>query len=343
MRDYYEPKFLRGLIEQTLPPRLFFRTRFFNDVVKFPTTKVSFEFMENKNRMIPYARPDGGSVSLDRDGYQLETYTPPLVSGSRMITPETLDMKLPGEAEWNSGYDPTERAERLAARDLMDLQNAIVRKEEYMCARVKQDGYLQVSKGKKVEYGFTNIEEADASGKWTDSYDIVTKLYDKVRELRKRGVNPDMVILGAGAGHALMTNKGFTKLVNNLNNLIFVRDTTSQELEQGLSYLCHLTVPGLSLDFYEYTDIFYDDASGESKPYVDDDAVIIQSSKERNMMLYGAVTVIDESGQYMSESGQYVPSLDIQRDPPGRKLILSSRPLPMPVDVNAWYVLRGVV
>ncbi|MBR0155099.1 MAG: major capsid protein, partial [Treponema sp.] len=88
------------------------------------------------------------------------------------------------------------RAAKIAARDIMDLQETIWRREEYMCARVKQDGKL-IIKGKGVneivDYGFENIALVDESSRWTPTFDIMGQLRDIASEMRKDGVNPDML------------------------------------------------------------------------------------------------------------------------------------------------------
>ena len=75
--NYYEPKYLRGVIEKSLPVRSFFRNRFFSEAVTFPTETVSFEFAANKRLLLPYSTLRGGAVPVDREGYQLKTFTPP--------------------------------------------------------------------------------------------------------------------------------------------------------------------------------------------------------------------------------------------------------------------------
>ncbi|MBQ6111385.1 MAG: major capsid protein, partial [Synergistaceae bacterium] len=80
--------------------------------------------------------------------------------------------------------------------------------------------------------------------------------------------------------------------------------------------------------------------AGMNKPLIDEGTAILQSSQERNMMLYGAVTYIKDN-EYAVSMGRYVPYVVTSQDPPVRKLILSSRPLPMPMDNESWYVLKN--
>lgn len=335
--NYYEPKYLRGVIQKLLPLRLFFRTRFFADGITFPTETVSFEFASDKRRLLPYADPRLPSPSVDREGYQLKTFTPPLLSGSRTITNDTIAMKLLGEQPYNSGMTPDERAAQIAANDLSELQDALFRKEEYMCARVKQDGKLETDNG-VIDYGFSNIENTNASAKWNAGFDILGKLRSKAKDLRKNGTNPDMLILGADAALALMNNTAFKEYLASTNILVEPHD----DIEDGVNYLCRIQVPGLFLDVYEYNEYYSDPATGTLTPVIDDKTAILQSSRESNFMLFGAVSYVKDRS-YVTEMGEYVPYVVYSEDPPAQKLIVSSRSLPMPRDIDSWAVMKNVI
>ena len=199
MRDFYEPRFMAGVIKKTQGLKTFFKSRFFNNSITFPTEKVSFEFQDGKRRLAPYVNPRLGSESIERDEFTLKTYSAPLIAPNRVITNDTLAQLILGESIWDSGITPEERAVKIAAQDIMDLQDTITRREEFMCARAKQDGKLSI-KGRGVnevvDYGFENIVNVAASDRWTPTFDIIGQLSSIAREMSKDGINPDMLILG---------------------------------------------------------------------------------------------------------------------------------------------------
>ena len=337
MRDYYEPKFLRGVIQKVLPLRMFFRTKFFTDTVTFTTETVSFEFAHDKRGLLPYANPRLPAPVVEREDYQLKTVTPPLVSGSRAISPDTVNTKLLGEVEWNSGISPDERAAKIAANDLMELQDRLFRREEYMCARVKQDGKLTLPH-EEADYGFTNIENTTNPNKWTASYDLIGKLRAKSQALRKDGTNPDMLILGSDAAVAFQNNTGIKEaLLNQSGYLVEPKD----EDYNGAHFVCKLRVPGLYLDVYEYDEYYYDEATGQTLPVMDTGTAILQSSRESNFMLFGAVNYV-ENKSHVTAIGEYIPRTVWKEDPSQQLLIVSSRPLPMPRDIESWAVMKNV-
>ena len=342
MTNYYDPKYLRGAIQSIRPARLFFRNNFFTESVRFPTKQVTFEFAENARGLLPYANDDAPAPAVSRTGYQAKTFTAPLISGSRVISPATLEMKLLGESPYNSGMSPDERARQIAANDLMELVDQLYRQEEYMCARVKQDGKLIIDgEGihQEIDYGLPFMETPTGANKWTASYDILGKLQKMARELRKHGTNPNQLIVGEGIAELFNQNQA----ILDLRRDDYFKIPDPGDLADGIIYLCTLRAPGLHLDVYEYSE-YYTDKAGDVVPVIDPGTVIMQSSRERNFLLHGAVTYIDErTREYVTEMTDYVPYVSVETNPPVKRLIVSSRVLPMPRDVNSWYVLKNAV
>ena len=327
MPNYYEPKYLRGVIQKVQPARLFFRNNFFTERVTFPTKTVTFEFAENPRGLLPYANEDLPAPAVKRTGYQAKSYPAPLISGTRVISPATLETKLLGENPYNSGLAPDDRAKQVAANDLAELLDQLYRKEEYMCARVKQDGKLTIDGDglhQDIDYGLPYLETPTGAQKWTASYDILGKLQKMARELRKQGTNPDQLIVGEGVAELFNTNQAIVDLRRD----DYFRIPDPGNLADGI------------IEYSEY----YTDNDGNVVPVIDPGTVIMQSSREIDFMLYGAVTYIDQrTGEYVTEMSDYVPYISVETNPPARRLIVSARALPMPRDVNSWYVLKNAV
>ena len=342
--NYYEPKYLRGVIKQVLPLKQFFHVRFFPENVLFATETVSIEYQRDSRELAPYTSPHFGGVMTGRGGYEVRTYHTPYLLPMTTITNDTLAQKLLGEQPYNSGITPDERAQQIAANDIMKLQDKIMRREEYMCARCIQDGKLEITGpgvNDIVDYGFTGIETVTSSDKWTSSYDLIGKLSDKAQELRKAGTNPDMLILGSAAANALLSNTKIQKAMD--MRQVDMGYINPRELEDGVMYIGRLAVPGFVGDIYSY-DEYYRDDTGQDVPLVDPSTAILISSRVRNSMLYGAITYIDvKTGEYVTEMNQYVPYTNYSVNPPVKEIYLASRPLPMPKDLDSWRVMKEVV
>ena len=192
-------------IRESKPLKQFFHLRFFPENVLFATSTVSIEYQKTQRRLAPYTSARFGGVVTDRDGYEVRTYDTPYLIPKRVITDDTAAMKLLGESPYNSGMTPEDRAAKIAAQDLLDLQDMIQRREEYMCARCLQDGILEIrgpGVNSRVDYGFENIEMTENADKWTQNYDLPGKLASTAQKLRKAGTNPDMLILGTETANA---------------------------------------------------------------------------------------------------------------------------------------------
>lgn len=343
IEKYYEPKYLYGLLKELSPINAFFRKNYFAEKITFPTETVTFERMNAYRKAASFFNDDMPAPVDKREGYSVRSYKPQLIGKSRVIDIPAIKNKLAGEAPYNSGVSPEERAAEIAANDLEQLQGAIQRKEEILCSKLKQDGKIIIDGDAingVVEYGFTNIEETASADKWASGYDILGKLEATSDKLLQDGINPDMLILGKKAADALLANTKIAKLLD--NRRINFGEIVPGGLANGVQYLGKLIAAGVYLDLYLYRD-FYKDDDGQVKPYIDDGTVIMQNSQEKNYMLYGAVNYIGDDDEFVTSMNDYVPYTITSKDPPVKKLIVASRPLPMPAQINSWYVLKNVV
>lgn len=98
----------------------------------------------------------------------------------------------------------------------------------------------------------------------------------------------------------------------------------------------------LGLDLYVYMAWYWDDETQQLKPYIDDDKVIV-GTPGLGEFLYGANTIIPEnSDNFTTIRGRRVTKITVNRDNDTKKLIMKSRPLPKPFDVDAWAVINTV-
>ena len=116
------------------------------------------------------------------------------------------------------------------------------------------------------------------------------------------------------------------------------------ELEDGVQYMGRIAVPGLYADIYSYDEWYEDYETHETLPMISPSTAMLLSSRARNLMIYGAVTYIDRrTGEYVTEMRDYVPYTNASVNPPVKELYMGSRPLPVPVDLGSWCVVKEVV
>ena len=105
------------------------------------------------------------------------------------------------------------------------------------------------------------------------------------------------------------------------------------------------TIHGEGLDIYTYSEWFLDDwtdpAAPEQKPLVPDGTLALLSTAAEYSMYYGATTLIDKkTEEFFTVEGARVPDSWAERKPARRFLQLNSNPLPVPHEVDSWFVAK---
>ena len=69
---------------------------------------------------------------------------------------------------------------------------------------------------------------------------------------------------------------------------------------------------------------------------------ILLSSPEarKNKLGYGAYTYMDENENWVTASGRYVQEFFKERRPPREEVLVTSRAVPLPENIESWYVLQ---
>ena len=114
-----------------------------------------------------------------------------------------------------------------------------------------------------------------------------------------------------------------------------------KELPNGATYIG--TIHEIAMDIYTYNEWYLDDWTKrdkpEDKPLLPANVVVLLSTEANYSMYYGAVGIVDEAGKTISvEEGTRIPEQRVERRPARRFLQLSSAPIPVPHEVDSWYV-----
>jgi hypothetical protein len=68
--------------------------------------------------------------------------------------------------------------------------------------------------------------------------------------------------------------------------------------------------------------------------------LIISEEAKRNKLGFGAYTYMDESENWQTISGRYIQQFFKTRRPPREEIVVTSRSVPIPGDVESWYVFQ---
>lgn len=344
LNDIYTPRTMGKIVQRMPPVRTFFRDTFFRNRQTFVTESVDVDFKKGNRALAPFVHPKIGGKTILNSGYQTKSYTPPLVAPNKVTTVDNLVKRLAGENPY-SGRTPAERAVEKLAEDFRELNEMIVRREEWMAATAIFGGQIPiVGEGlhEVIDFGFTNTETiVTESMKWSSpTADPLADLERWRETVQKDGfVNCNICIMARDVANAFVANTKVRDVLDiDAYDLAVIKP---RELPNGTTYIG--TINKLGLDIYQYNEWYLDDwtnpAAPENKPLVPNGKLTLLSTEAEYSIYYGATTMIPEEGaSFVTVEGDRVPQTWIERRPDRRFLQLNSHPLTVPHEVNSWFV-----
>lgn len=337
MVDLYTPRTLAEVVKTTPPVRTFLRDRFFTNVKTFPTKRVDIDIVKGNRKMAAFIHPMVGGEIVQAEGYETKSYAPPLINPATISTADQLLERLPGE-DMYSGKTPADRAAEKLIEEYNQLNDMTTRREEWMAAQVLTTGQLKV-KGKGVDevidFGLTNKITLASTKKWgASAADIWGNLKDWKQQVSRNGfANANMVIMGKAAADAFMADATVAKMLD--NRRIEIGAIKPEEMEGGLTYYGHLNLPGV--DIYGYDEVYLDDETGETKPLIPDNVVLMIPSAASFMRAYGLCTYLDDAGAWHRAETDRLLRTYVEHRPDRRFIELQTHPLLIPDKIDSWF------
>ncbi len=341
--NIYTPRYLAEVVRQAPPVHTFFRDKFFTNVKTFSTERVDIDLVKGDRRMAAFVHPRIGGKALKSEGYQTESYKPPLINPYDITTADQLMTRLPGEDIY-SGMTPAQRAAQKLVEEYNRLNDATTRREEWMAVQAIVTGEIPVvgeGVNETIDFGFSNKVELTDDSRWGQANAaILDNLEDWTDQVLISGfANVDMAIMGKDALKAFLADENVYKMLD--NRRINIGEINPRDLPNGVKYYGHLNRP--SLDIYGYGEVYYDDwtdpENPETKPLIPTNAVILTPSNPQYMLAYGACTYIEDASQQWvtAQTARLLRSF-VEHHPDRRMVELQSHPLPIPDKVDSWLV-----
>ncbi|UAT29512.1 major capsid protein [Bacillus badius] len=332
--------------EQIPPVRTFLKDTFFPKFSTFVTEEVLLDVRKGKQKMAPFVAPRVGGVTIERDGFTTTKYKAPRIVPQRPINLEDISSRGYGE-NIVSLKTPQQRQGELIARDLQDYEDMITRREEWMASQILfygsaiLKGYTDSSNKNFVEqelnYNFTNMETLLGSDIWGAGGDIYSQLDQwRLDLIKKTGVGPAIAVFGRDALAKFRADSKMREMMN-IRNMNFGEIKPIVQAN-GITFIGRL--PELGLDIYTY-DAWYQDDDGSMKPYVPADRILL-GTPGLGGFAYGAISQIEDGKQFKTYEGKRVPKMWADTDNEVVMTRMSSRPVPVPDDVDSWYVAKVV-
>ncbi|GHU42215.1 phage capsid protein [Clostridia bacterium] len=342
----YDPRTMDKIIKRIPAVHTFFLSTFFKRTKTFTTLSVDVDFKKGKRALAPFVHRRIGGKTVPNSGYQTKQYTPPYIAPDKVTTVDNLLQRMAGESLYN-GMTPAERAVIKMAEDFEELNEMIVRREEWMAAQALLTGKIPVigeGLDEIIDFNFTNTETLAAGKKWNAAgADPYADLKRWRRTVQQSGfVNCNIAVVADDVADALINSEKMKSVLDIKSYDLAV--IKPRELQNGATYIG--TIRELSLDIYSYNEWYLDDWTDPEnkidKPLVPSGTVLLASTNAEYSMYYGAVTILDGKGDknetFVTVEGSRVPDTWTERKPARRFLQLNSNPLPVPHEVDSWFV-----
>ena len=342
----YETRTLIAAFDEGPIVSTFLRDTFFGGREYPPTNLVEFDFRRGRRKMAPFVAPLIGGKVMEREGYETRFYRAPRIAPVRNLRIPDLEPRMFNETIYQ-GRSPADRAAEMVADDAVYCDEAITRREEWMCREILVNGKLTVT----ADHGFTEvIDFMESAAGVPNNHEPVTIKWDQVNStpladlerarlntIRDSGIAPNVALFGINAAAVFMRHPEVIKYFNLLN----VTLGSIEPIIQSDSVVRFGRVPGLEL--YTYAEYFEDDM-GVLFPMLPSNFVMLLSNSVQNKIVYGAFTQLEDAKakRYVTYQASRIPFVYGDEENGHLFYRLTSCPLPMPTDVMGWRIIEAL-
>jgi hypothetical protein len=360
MNPNYEPRTLLEAFDVGPIAHTFLRDTFFAARDYPPTSLVEFDFRRGRRRMAPFVAPLVGGKVMERMGYETRFFRAPRIAPVRNLRTADLEARLPGETIYQ-GRQAADRAADLLAEDAIYLDEAITRREEWMCRNVLVNGGLTVTADNGYTDYITYLEYATpgqpnvgpsppANVSTVNNHYIPGTAWDqtnsdpltdlenaRLQVIKLSGISPNVCLMSQDTRTVFLNNP---KVYNILHNRR-IEYGLIQPIIQDEAVVRIGNIPGLEI--YTYAEYFEDDY-GNLFPMIPGGLCLLLSTNHQNKIVYGAFTQLEDARAQRFVTYQTARIPFVYGDEQNGHLFyrLTSCPLPMPLDVLGYCVIEAL-
>lgn len=345
--ELFTPEVMDGVVRAMPSAHTFFKDTFFNVVKPEYAEKIRVEFVKGTRKVAPFINIKEGAKVVKKIGYTSDEYETPVVSVKDVTTIEDMLKRLPGELLQNSGITPLDRGIQLMSEQLSSFEDMISRREEWMCVTAMMNGVIPIvgdGVNYEVDFGFTNKSTVAtlwdaASGSPTPYKDLQAA----VLTCKQKGYRtPNIAIFERSAWMAFLAATKKDEFYSQQKDILDIITVRPERRSDAVTYMGRLRDPDLDIYVYDewYVDDWTDPANPVEKPLMPKGKVLIASTNARYSMYYGLQMFAEpQSDSFRQVIGTRAADSWMQKNPDARFITLSARPLPVPHEVDSWYVL----
>jgi hypothetical protein len=325
---------IEALEVKKLPDDFLLRTFFRAEDVSW-NEYVEVEIVRHKRRMAPFVHPLLPGKVEERPGRAVRVYKPPYVKPKRVSSAADFLARLQGDTRYS------ERSIAEKAAQLMEMDQEIDRREEWMAAQQLTEGKMTVTGD-----GF-DPEEMDFL--WSANHllantDLTANGWDQAgakpwtdikaasrRIIQDSGMTPNVLVLGDEAADLFFASDEVTSLLDTLN---IVPGNFAPAVPRGGG---QALATMLGLQIWSYSDWFLDE-NGDEQPMIPTNYAILGSTAARGTRHYGAI--LDLKVPAGGTPPRRFPKSWEEDDPSVRYVMVQSAPLPVLHEPDAFVRLQ---
>lgn len=339
MVNLYKTRTMLGAVENIPTNESFLIDTFCGASETFPTSSIDIDFVKGKKKMSPFVSKYVNGIQVERNVVATKNYEPAKIQPSRVLTVETLEQRLAGEALY-SNKTPAQRAADLLEKDLFELKSMNKRRKEWIVAQSLFNGKyiakVHIDKDNTVseDFDFGHTFATTVAKKWSvaDSDPIADLLAESNKIAASCGQRPSIVVMNDVTAEAFLNNAKVQAIFDKWNiNIGTIQPSVKSTQVQ---YIGRLLRP--AVEIYTYAESYVDE-EGATHTFVPDGKVLIACPKIFSFK-YAAHTQM-ENKQFVTYMGEDIPKYDAVDSENVAKLTLTSKPVPVPFDVDAWATL----
>ncbi len=336
----YDTRTMLSVLEHRKAPKTFLRDTFFGAAgtgTTFNTEAVDFDIIKGYRRLAPFVSPVHEGKLVEARGFSTKSYKPAYVKPKATATATDILNRQPGNVIYSSNDGPQAMAARQLGRELADMDDMIIRREEWMCAQALLTGTVNIV-GEGVNDVIDYMMEAThlpllvGTAKWTDHANA-TPLTDlkvwKRLVTKDSGFAPTICVMGLDAYDNFMKCEeviGTTGGGKNLFNMDRIRigelTPGATNVASGVTEIGRLNEIGV--DVFTYEEWYIDEDSKVERPMFPANLVLLGNPNVETDFLYGAIKDLDA----LAAVARFPKAWSVP-DPSARFIMLQSAPLPL--------------
>lgn len=353
MQIIYFDKLIKIASKLSVTPSVL-RDRFFGNPQFFTDGEIPVEITKNGRQVAPFVAPEVGGVVMERDKRSVTVYEPPEIAPQRVITRKNILKAERGDdvviVENGDNSTPETRKAQMIRKDLVDLDNAITRREEWMVSQILFTGQVLVQGA-----GYNEViqfwdqadkpyEELSGAALWTATAtsDPLADIERGIKQVQTRsGITPTEVWMHPNDWALASASEKLQKQLNQLNTNIGNINRESVADGNGVRLVAHLN----GVDIYTYSQtvtIQNNDGTQTAVDLVPEGKILFANPNADTMLAYGVVQINDVKAQDIKfVSMKRVPNMYLnQKNPAGIVVETKTAVLPIPLVPDEFYVIK---